>query len=278
MLKRIWTFPFVIVALLALPANHANAAKIGVTSAVKNQVSGVVGGRQRVLSSGAAIFQNEMITTGDASSAQLLFRDRTSMTIGAKSSVMLDKFVYDPRSKTGKIILNVAKGAFRFVSGAARSDSYRIKTPVATISVRGTVIEGYLIGGTIVLVLIEGAFDVTTRNADGTTTTKSVNQPGTFITIGPDGSITGPNAWTGPTLNLGAGVQFVFDTLGNLQNPGGDVLPHWKGLNDQLDAKNLDLNFPPPTPHAGGKYRVPTIPESTPSLSQSAPSVTKRVQ
>ena len=81
----------------------------------------------------------EIIKTGAASSAQLLFVDQTTLLVGATSEVKLDRFVYDPARGNGQVMMNAGKGVFRFVSGAQNSKSYQINTPVATIGVRGTV-------------------------------------------------------------------------------------------------------------------------------------------
>ncbi|HWK86837.1 MAG TPA: FecR domain-containing protein [Xanthobacteraceae bacterium] len=110
-------------------------SKIGVAATVKNQV---FGGSQP-LAAGGNVHANEVIRTGDASSAQLLFVDQTTLLVGAKSEVKLDRFVYDPNRGNGNVVMNAGKGVFRFVSGAQQSKSYQINTPVATIGVRGTV-------------------------------------------------------------------------------------------------------------------------------------------
>jgi hypothetical protein len=55
--------------------------------------------------------------------------------------VRLDKFVYDPNKATGTVVVNVTRGAYRFVTGVQDSRNYTIKTPYATLGVRGTVLE-----------------------------------------------------------------------------------------------------------------------------------------
>lgn len=143
---------------LALCAGSASAqSKIGVAATVKNQV---LGGGQ-VLAAGGAIHANELIKTGNASSAQLLFLDQTSLTVGALSEVKLDRFVYDPNSGNGKVVLNATKGVFRFISGTQNKKSYQINTPVATIGVRGTVFTFASTGTKLVLTTSNGVVIVT---------------------------------------------------------------------------------------------------------------------
>ncbi len=115
--------------------------KIGVASAVRNDVSGIQGAAKRPLANGSDVSANERIRTGQQSTAQLLFLDQTTLNVGAQSEVVLDRFVYDPNRGNGKVVINAGVGAFRFVSGAQKSSAYEIRTPVATIGVRGTVIH-----------------------------------------------------------------------------------------------------------------------------------------
>lgn len=238
--------PFIMLALVMLfAAPEAHGARIGVASVVKNEVSGTTGGRTVVINVGTGVFQNEVIVTGANSSTQLLFRDESTLTMGANSRLTLDRFVYDPRSKTGDVVVSVLQGTFRFVSGSAKPGGYTIKTPVATLGLRGTIIEGYIgTDGSLVLVVVEGSVVVTT--ADGTTFTVNAGQ---FIAISGSGVVSGPAGWTGPTLDLQGGLLFILDTSEPL--PG-----QLDRLNEALDSRNLDINFPPEPPPAGGGGQV----------------------
>src|SRR6185312_133327 len=122
-----------------LAAQPALAAKIGVAAAVSNDVTDGSSGQK--MAAGSQLFEQQVVKTGDASSAQLLFLDQTSLSLGPKAQIKLDKFVYDPSRKTGDVVLAATKGAFRFVSGTQDPRSYLIKTPVATIAVRGTIVD-----------------------------------------------------------------------------------------------------------------------------------------
>lgn len=129
------------------PSDATAAPKIGVAAAIANQVTGNVGGTTRPLTSGNEVFQDETIRTGDKANAQLLFVDETSLSVGPNSEVRLDRFVYDPTRRSGNVVLETGKGVFRFVSGNADPRSYQVKTPVATIGFRGSVVDfGYING------------------------------------------------------------------------------------------------------------------------------------
>jgi hypothetical protein len=137
-----------------IAAQPALAAKIGVAAAVRNDVEDATNGRK--MSPGSQLFEQQVVKTGEASSAQLLFLDQTSLSLGPKAQIKLDKFVYDPSRKTGDVVLAATKGAFRFVSGGQDPRSYQIKTPVATIAVRGTIVDCYLVDGGLFCIVQEG--------------------------------------------------------------------------------------------------------------------------
>ena len=136
--------------LIAPPAAAQNAA-IGVNAAIKNQVSMKTSAdaapRPAVLRESVRL--GDAISSGPASALQVLLRDRSVFTVGANARMTIDRFVYDPARATGDVAASVAKGAFRFMSGRSLSrtgGSAAVRTPVASIGVRGTIVEG-IVGG-----------------------------------------------------------------------------------------------------------------------------------
>jgi hypothetical protein len=129
---------YVLAMLFALQAAaFAEEPKIGSATATKNKVEGVVNGKNQPLSKGSEVYTNETVRTGDASVADLVFLDNTNLSVGPTSEVKLDKFVYDPTGSSGAVVINVTKGAFRFVTGSQDKRVYEIKTPFGTLGVRG---------------------------------------------------------------------------------------------------------------------------------------------
>ena len=134
------------ILLAAAPALAENTA-IGVNAAIRNQVSMKTAAdaapRPAVLRE--SVHLGDAISSGAASQLQVLLRDRSIFTVGANARMTIDKFVYDPARGTGDVAASVAKGAFRFMSGRTLSKtggSAAVTTPVASIGVRGTILEG----------------------------------------------------------------------------------------------------------------------------------------
>ena len=133
-----WTPVYVLAMIFTLQAAaFAQEPKIGTATATKNKVEGVIGGQNQPISKGSELYTNETVRTGDASVADLVFLDNTNLSVGPISEVKLDKFVYDPTGSSGTVVINVTKGAFRFVTGSQDKRVYEIKTPFGTLGVRG---------------------------------------------------------------------------------------------------------------------------------------------
>lgn len=168
-------------------SGSAFADKIGVASVVTNTVQGT--SPPRALGVGNDVFSAEKIRTGEASAAQLLFLDSTSVSLAARSELTLDRFVYDPNRGTGNVVVTTGKGAFRFVTGSQNPTNYSIKTPVATIGVRGTIVDvrNGIYGGVNVTVvtLVEGKVHIRPQNI-------TLDKPGTSYVIKSDGTVQGP--------------------------------------------------------------------------------------
>lgn len=85
------------------------------------------------------------IQTGPASRLQVLLLDRTTFTLGGNSRIKVDRFVYDPARQSSAVGLSVARGTFRFMSSKAlhaNPGQSSIGTPVGSIGIRGTIVEG----------------------------------------------------------------------------------------------------------------------------------------
>ena len=123
----------------------AQANSVGINAAIRNKVQIKSGRQARPAVLRARVLLNDEVMTGPASQLQILLLDRTTFTVGANARVAVDRFVYDPRSNSRSTGVSVTKGAFRFMSGRTLgrpSGPVSVRTPVATIGIRGTIFEG----------------------------------------------------------------------------------------------------------------------------------------
>jgi len=134
-------------AAIAIATVPASAQTVGVNAAVVNDVRMTTQANPAVHK---AVVKERVslgndIVTGRASVLQVLLLDHTSFTVGSNARAKIDRFVYDPNRSASSVGLSVAKGAFRFISGKplhANPGQSAIRTPIVSIGIRGTIVEG----------------------------------------------------------------------------------------------------------------------------------------
>jgi hypothetical protein len=85
------------------------------------------------------VYRDEVVRTGADSTAKLVFLDSTNLGVGPVLRVTLDQFAYVGEVNGQKMAINLAKGVFRFTTGALDKRAYTVST--AAIGVRGTVLD-----------------------------------------------------------------------------------------------------------------------------------------
>ena len=117
-------------------------AGIGTVSDAKGTACSIERGKQKLPGDkGAAIESMDTYVTGGCVS-NITFKDDTKVKVTENSRLLIDDFVFDPKkSDAGKLALKVGMGTVRYASGQIAKNNPQkvdIKTPSATIAVRGT--------------------------------------------------------------------------------------------------------------------------------------------
>ena len=146
---------------LAFLSGEATAAVTERTIGTADKVIGEVYGRTLLkrLTVGEALIANQKVRTGVESAADLKFLDQSHLLIGARSEVVLDRFIYDPDRDFAEGLVNVLKGVLRFASSANALD-VTVKTRAAEIGVRGTVFDVFVSAGATEIAVHEGRVQV----------------------------------------------------------------------------------------------------------------------
>ncbi len=123
----------------ALTGGTAAAQQVGTAAAVNPETRTTPpGGATVVLKVGAHVMHKERIKTTPTGSVQLLFLDRSTLTIAPNSEVVIDEFVYNPGNGSGHMAVSVAKGAMRVVGGQlSHAGAATVNAGNATIGIRG---------------------------------------------------------------------------------------------------------------------------------------------
>ena len=229
---------FAVLAGLALPAA---AREAGVAAAVNaDSLTLPPQQQERTLVVGHNVVFDERITTGDVGQAQLLMLDQSAVTIGSNSSLVIDKFVYDPDTKTGEMALSLSRGLMRFVGGRlSKNGNATVRTPVATMGIRGGIALFNVINPTTV--------DVTLLYGDAV---EGVTSGGEVFSVRRNGYFTRLESGKQPWPPKPAGTAVVAATLASLQGratatAGATETPTEDGVAEQIGAAPEPVFEPP---------------------------------
>ena len=126
----------------ALAAGPARAqTRVGEAAVVKNEVVRVMASGTTPINVGDSVVRDETVRTGTDSATRLVMADSTNLSLGPNSTLKLDRTVFDDAHSYRDISIKLTTGAFRFVTGNSDKGAYKIQTQVATIGVRGTILD-----------------------------------------------------------------------------------------------------------------------------------------
>jgi hypothetical protein len=153
--------------------------------------------------------------------------------------------------------VEITRGALRFVSGQSRPNNYRIRTPIATIGVRGTILDVFVFPGFVIVILTEGGFD-----ACFNARCAAVVRPGTYVIIYADGRIQGPKRWDGALKRLVGPISFpLYGWHLDLDRVPRYVYDERRDDTDQIDRHRFERQEPyPPEPPPEGPPQEEPIP------------------
>jgi hypothetical protein len=193
-------FAFVLLNGLAASPTYAQT-RIGEAVIIQNEVLRVAGSSNSQINVGDAVLRDETVQTGADSAARFVMADSTNLSLGANAAIKLDRTVLNDDHSYRDIAIRLTTGAFRFVTGHSEKAAYKITTPLATIGVRGTILDILSQRGQTTVVLQEGAATVctlgfqctqltepgdtaiVTLTGGKTTITKTGNTPWTFASV-----------------------------------------------------------------------------------------------
>lgn len=130
-----------ILLLLLLSISLSCTAAIGTVTELVNSPPTIQRQNSTLTGSkGIGVEMNDSVRTSSGKT-QITFQDDTRVQVNENSKLVIDDFVYDPKSKAGKLGAKIALGTVRYASGQIAKNSPQnvaLNTPSATISVRGT--------------------------------------------------------------------------------------------------------------------------------------------
>ena len=202
-------------AVLYSGLSFAEISHVGVTGAINPAVKAQnEQAAKRTLYIGSDVFFNEKITTSENGQAQIMFLDGTSLTLGPSAEMVIDEYVYDPKTKTGSMSGSIAKGVFRLIGGrmTKQKEPLKIRTPYGVAGIRGGMVLGHIdpLTQTMNLLMLYGKELSLTDNA------------GAFNLVRPGGGISISARGTDIVADASDQVAGILAALGGAGGGGGD--------------------------------------------------------
>lgn len=179
---------FVVFWLMMLVSVRVFADAIGVIAVAIGQVDIVRSAETIRAKTGSSVQLNDVIQTAANSRAQVLLNDQTAVNVGQNAEMKVDEFVFSGTNDA--VSVQVAKGAFRFISGKIASkapERVKVETPLAVIGVRGTEFLGRVGAEGASVALLSGRIEVVNDIQS-----QLIERPGFGVTVSPAGDISPP--------------------------------------------------------------------------------------
>lgn len=140
---RVWRLGVIFLLVLLLPGGVvlANEGAIGIIKIASGSTFILRDGQRSLSQPGDALFQNDVLETADDGSLGVTFKDNTRLSLGPNSRITVDEFIFNPGIREFSFITRVTRGTLIYLSGLMAKlspESVSVKTPVATIGIRGT--------------------------------------------------------------------------------------------------------------------------------------------
>jgi len=114
---------------------------IGKTKTGKGHVVVIRDGKEIPIHIGDRLYQNDIIRTGADSSAGIIFKDNSILSLGPKSEIVIDEYIFVPQEDTMSMVTRMIKGTACYILGIIgrqSPESVKFQTPDAIIGIRGT--------------------------------------------------------------------------------------------------------------------------------------------
>lgn len=160
-LKMMLTGALLLAACFTMPLS-AQPVAAGKTIMARGTVEALAEQQRRALQRQSPVYAVDLVTTGPVSASQLRMTDGGLLSLQADTELAIRDYRADPHQGASQVSLELVKGGLRTITGAlpAAQKDYRLKTPVATIGVRGTHYEAVLKDGDLYLAGWDGVIDV----------------------------------------------------------------------------------------------------------------------
>jgi len=139
-----WIRIVVLITIIAVGCGSfclANSKHVGIVKSVSGDVVIVRNGQTFVAEVNTKIYNKDLLKTGSDGKIGLVFEDDTIISMGTRSQIVIEDFLFEPAEKRMSFVARIIQGTASFLSGQMEKlipEGVRLETPDAVIGFRGT--------------------------------------------------------------------------------------------------------------------------------------------
>ena len=221
----------------------AEESEVGKTLLTSGSVKSVRASGEVVLKRRSVIFEKDEIHVGNDSKAQFRMIDKALISLYENSVLKIEKYQFEEGNKTNSVLMDLLKGGLRTITGAiGKNDkkAYELRTPLATIGIRGTHFEVNIVANGMYVSVWDGVIILRSRLKGGCNILLGSNKPYQFVFI--------------DRLGNCRGLLQVPKLPDEIVTPEASATPSFNALvvdqsrpSEELNSRASALNSPTPT-------------------------------
>ena len=188
---RLFIFLFVFQFPISGIATAAKSTKVaekkaGKTLLTRGSVISARAGKKFALKRRSVVYQNDEIRVGKGGRAQFRMIDKAIISLQEDSVLQIKKYQYTQGAKNNSALLELLSGGLRTITGAigkGNKKAYELRTPLATIGIRGTDYEVEVVSNGMFVAVWDGVIHLRARARNGCNILLGRSQPFMFIFI-----------------------------------------------------------------------------------------------
>lgn len=242
---------FIVLSICLLWNVPAAFAEIGKVLEVSPGATLSRSGRNLKLRVGMAVESGDAIRTNGTGIVQLIFTDQTKIAVGPNASMALDVSLMRGGKRANGFTVKALGGSFRFVSGNSKKSAYKITTPTATMGIRGTIFDFWVLDKRQTsLALLKGSVSMC-----GSGGCRNIAGRCALAATSPQGRVAAPRSIDEAERTLTKGFPFIISQRSlreplrtNVTSCGKYLIPPSRGIITKTPITAPDPILPKPKP------------------------------
>ena len=139
--KYKWPTFIIFCAAILVFVKPVFANEAGIIKTLRGQVMIERGTSHLEAKAGDTVQENDRVSVQMGSSVGISLSDETLLSLGPNSTMVIDRYSFNPVTRKGQVETSILKGTCRFVTGLIgwlNPGAIKVTTPTAVIGVRGT--------------------------------------------------------------------------------------------------------------------------------------------